>query len=83
MGEFPLGAAALGSAPFSRSLDLCVRTTPTPVLSPHVAQCGVALESMGMGGMDEMGVFYDHCLETLCGCNALRCHLISARRGPL
>ena len=27
--------------------------------------CGDTLISMGLGGMEEMGVFYEHCLETL------------------
>ena len=28
-------------------------------------QCGNMLTDSGMGGMDEMGIYYDHCLETL------------------
>ena len=35
------------------------------VYEPFWDQCGGALESMGMGGMDEMGLFYDDCLQHL------------------
>ena len=28
-------------------------------------QCGGMLSNAGMGGMEEMSVFYDHCLESL------------------
>ena len=28
-------------------------------------QCGNMLTDSGMGGMDEMGIYYDHCLESL------------------
>ena len=28
-------------------------------------QCGAMLSTAGMGGMAEMGVFYDHCLQAL------------------
>eukprot|EP01046_Picozoa_sp_COSAG06_P007481 COSAG06_NODE_366_length_16768_cov_145.097246_1_plen_784_part_10 len=35
------------------------------VYEPFWDQCGGALESMGMGGMDEMGQFYERCLSTL------------------
>ena len=33
------------------------------VYEPFWDQCGGMLMSMGMGGMDEMGEFYDNCLE--------------------
>ena len=32
---------------------------------PFWDQCGAMLTTMGLGGMDEMGEFYDKCLETL------------------
>ena len=53
---------------------------PTRLPSPHATpahpipslrmvgagdQCGNMLTDSGMGGMDEMGIYYDHCLESL------------------
>ena len=35
------------------------------VFEPFWDQCGEMLVAAGMGGMDEMSIFYDHCLETL------------------
>ena len=47
------------------------------VFEPFWDQCGAMLTNANMGGMDTMGVFYNHCLESLyppgsCGtfCNA-------------
>ena len=36
------------------------------------------LTDSGMGGMDEMGIYYDHCLETLYPPGAC----VSLRTGP-
>ena len=35
------------------------------IASAQWDQCGEMLTTAGMGGMDEMGQFYDHCLEAL------------------
>ena len=35
------------------------------VFEPFWDQCGAMLTTAGMGGMDEMGIFYDRCLESL------------------
>ena len=51
----------------------CTESFLTPYLLPRRRrrrpaqwdQCGEMLTTAGMGGMDEMGQFYDHCLEAL------------------
>ena len=35
------------------------------IFEPFWDQCGEMLTVAGMGGMDEMGIYYDHCLESL------------------
>ncbi len=48
-------------------------------------QCGEMLTTAGMGGMDEMGQFYDHCLEALYppGSCAFLPHTIATLSDPL
>ncbi len=42
------------------------RAFPSPLIGLGAGdQCGNMLTDSGMGGMDEMGIFYDHCLESL------------------
>ena len=46
------------------SIDEC-DTSCGQVFEPFWDSCGDLLTSIGMGGMDEMGIFYNKCLEQL------------------
>ena len=55
------------------------------IASAQWDQCGEMLTTAGMGGMDEMGQFYDHCLEALYppGSCAFLPHTIATLSDPL
>ena len=53
--------------PFCKSAGRWIGTRSQPDPARVVAgdQCGGMLTNANMGGMEEMSVFYDHCLESL------------------
>ena len=56
--------------PFCKSAGRWIGTErlllqPDPARVVAGDQCGGMLSNAGMGGMEEMSVFYDHCLESL------------------
>ena len=79
--------AACSDSDMPGALDTCSISCGR-LYEPFWDECGGALDSMGMGGMQEMNLFYEHCLETLyppgsCGllCNhhSYQCRLNAVR----
>ena len=58
------GTGACPADWYPNSDDMCSAACGV-VFEPFWDQCGAMLTTAGMGGMDEMGIFYDRCLESL------------------